>query len=117
LQQSRSATAFSCRACRARSRLLYAADDPRGQSAFSVYYVGINLGAVLAPLVCGTLGELYGWHYGFAAAGIGMCLGLVVYTWGGRYLPLEPAPAGAGSRDAHVQTTTPSHAVSACCLA
>jgi POT family proton-dependent oligopeptide transporter len=81
-------------------RLLYAADDPRGQSAFSVYYVGINLGAVLAPLVCGTLGELYGWHFGFAAAGIGMCLGLVVYTWGGRYLPREPAPAGAGSRDA-----------------
>jgi POT family proton-dependent oligopeptide transporter len=41
-------------------RHLYAADDPRGNTAFSVYYVGINLGAVLAPLVCGTLGELYG---------------------------------------------------------
>jgi POT family proton-dependent oligopeptide transporter len=70
-------------------RHLYGADDPRGDSAFSVYYVGINLGAVLAPLVCGTLGELYGWHYGFAAAGVGMCLGLAIYVWGGRYLPRD----------------------------
>jgi proton-dependent oligopeptide transporter, POT family len=70
-------------------RHLYAADDPRGDSAFSVYYVGINLGAVLAPLICGTLGELYGWHYGFAAAGVGMCLGLAIYVWGGRYLPRD----------------------------
>jgi POT family proton-dependent oligopeptide transporter len=70
-------------------RHLYAAGDPRGDSAFSVYYVGINLGAFLAPLVCGTLGELYGWHYGFAAAGVGMCIGLVVYIGGGRYLPRE----------------------------
>jgi POT family proton-dependent oligopeptide transporter len=70
-------------------RHLYAADDPRGNTAFSVYYVGINLGAVLAPLICGTLGELYGWHYGFAAAGVGMCLGLAIYVAGGRYLPVE----------------------------
>ena len=70
-------------------RHLYEPGDPRGDSAFSVYYVGINLGAVLAPLVCGTLGELYGWHYGFAAAGVGMCLGLVIYVWGGRYLPRD----------------------------
>jgi POT family proton-dependent oligopeptide transporter len=70
-------------------RHLYAPGDPRGDTAFSVYYVGINLGAVLAPLICGTLGELYGWHYGFAAAGVGMCLGLVIYIWGGRYLPRE----------------------------
>ena len=68
-------------------RYLYAPGDPRGDSAFSVYYVGINLGAVLAPLICGTLGELYGWHYGFAAAGVGMCIGLLIYIWGGRYLP------------------------------
>jgi POT family proton-dependent oligopeptide transporter len=81
-------------------RHLYAADDPRGQYAFSVYYVGINLGAVLAPLVCGTLGELYGWHYGFATAGVGMCLGLVVYIWGGRYLPREAGVvASAASHD------------------
>ncbi|GGD49156.1 peptide MFS transporter [Pseudoxanthomonas indica] len=66
---------------------LYKKDDPRSGRAFNIYYVGINLGGLLAPLVCGTLGELYGWHYGFAAAGIGMLLGLVIYVWGGRYLP------------------------------
>ena len=42
---------------------------------------------MLAPLICGTLGEVYGWHYGFAAAGVGMFLGLIVYVAGGRYLP------------------------------
>src|SRR5262245_29786067 len=72
-------------------RHLYAPDDPRGNAAFSVYYVGINLGAILAPLVCGTLGELYGWHYGFAAAGVGMCIGLAIYIGGSRYLPAEAA--------------------------
>ena len=75
--------------------LLYAKDDPRAGSAFNVYYVGINLGAFLAPLICGTLGEVYGWHYGFGAAGIGMCLGLAIYVWGGKYLPAEASkPAG-----------------------
>ena len=47
--------------------LLYAAGDPRRVSAYNVYYVGVNLGALLAPLICGTLGEVYGWHYGFGA--------------------------------------------------
>lgn len=83
--------------------LLYAQGDPRAGSAFNVYYMGVNLGGFLAPLICGTLGELYGWHYGFGAAGVGMCLGLLIYTWGGRYLPpeadraprrAEVAPAG-----------------------
>ncbi|HEX8233658.1 MAG TPA: peptide MFS transporter [Caulobacteraceae bacterium] len=69
---------------------LYAPDDPRRGSAYNVYYVGVNLGAFLAPLVCGTLGETLGWHYGFAAAGIGMLAGLAVYILGGRYLPPEP---------------------------
>jgi POT family proton-dependent oligopeptide transporter len=84
--------------------LLYKKGDPRAGSAFNVYYVGINLGAFLAPLICGTLGEVYGWHYGFGAAGIGMCLGLAVYTWGGKYLPADasrtvvrPGPAGTAS--------------------
>jgi len=71
--------------------LLYPKGDPRADSAFNVYYVGVNLGGFLAPLVCGTLGELYGWHYGFGAAGVGMCLGLLVYIGGGKYLPPEPA--------------------------
>jgi POT family proton-dependent oligopeptide transporter len=70
---------------------LYAEDDPRRASAYNLYYVGINLGATLAPLVCGTLGEVYGWHWGFGAAGVGMCLGLVVYLAGGRWLPRDGA--------------------------
>ena len=48
---------------------LYPTGDRRRDRAFSIFYVGINLGAFLAPLVCGTLGEEFGWHYGFAAAG------------------------------------------------
>lgn len=66
---------------------LYTRDDPRLGSAYNVYYVGINLGGLLAPLVCGTLGEVYGWHWGFGAAGVGMALGLAIYIFGGRYLP------------------------------
>ncbi|MBB6093760.1 POT family proton-dependent oligopeptide transporter [Povalibacter uvarum] len=66
---------------------LYDANDPRRTTAYNIYYVGINLGAVLAPFVCGTLGELYGWHWGFGAAGIGMCLGLLIYIGGSQYLP------------------------------
>ena len=93
-------------------RHLYAEDDVRKGSAYNIYYVGINLGAVLAPLVCGTLGELYGWHYGFAAAGVGMCLGLAIYIGGGRYLPPEPpkktvrsaTPAAAGLSPATLLT-------------
>ena len=66
---------------------LYKPDDPRRGWAYNVYYVGINLGGFLAPLVCGTLGEFYGWHWGFGAAGIGMVLGLIIYIAGGKYLP------------------------------
>jgi POT family proton-dependent oligopeptide transporter len=66
---------------------LYAPGDPRVGWAYNVYYVGVNIGGFLAPLICGTLGELYGWHYGFGAAGVGMLLGLCIYLWGQRYLP------------------------------
>lgn len=69
---------------------LYAADDPRRGWAYNVYYVGVNFGGFLAPLICGTLGETLGWHYGFGAAGIGMVAGLMIYSWGRRYLPPEP---------------------------
>lgn len=72
---------------------LYAKDDPRRGSAYSFYYVGTNLGGLLAPLVCGTLGEVYGWHWGFGAAGIGMVGGLALYVLGGRYLPPETRTA------------------------
>lgn len=77
---------------------LYHSDDPRRGSAYSVYYVGINLGAFLAPLVCGTLGEVLGWHWGFGAAGVGMIAGLVIYVAGGAYLPPEPARAVAATK-------------------
>ena len=66
---------------------LYAAGDRRRDRAFSIFYVGINLGAFLAPLVCGTLGEAAGWHYGFAAAGVGMTLGLAIYLYAVPTLP------------------------------
>ncbi|HEX4198103.1 MAG TPA: peptide MFS transporter [Caulobacteraceae bacterium] len=83
---------------------LYAEGDPRLASAYNVYYVGINLGAFLAPFVCGTLGEVYGWHWGFAAAGIGMLIGLITYLAGLRYLPAEP-PRGrlAPARSAEIE--------------
>jgi POT family proton-dependent oligopeptide transporter len=66
---------------------LYAPGDPRRDRAYSIFYVGINLGAFLAPLVCGTLGEELGWHYGFSAAGVGMTLGLVIYLFAIPHLP------------------------------
>lgn len=69
---------------------LYAPDDPRRGWAYNVYYVGINIGGFLAPLLCGTIGEVYGWHYGFGLAGVGMLAGLAIYLAGQRYLPAEP---------------------------
>ncbi len=65
---------------------LYPEGDPRRDRAFTIFYMGVNLGAFLAPLVCGTLGQVYGWHYGFAAAGVGMIIGLIVYSLGQPYL-------------------------------
>ena len=83
---------------------LYASGDPRRGRAYNVYYVGLNIGGLMAPLVCGTLGELYGWHYGFGAAGVGMFLGLLIYVAGRRYLPAEAPrrapPAGATAAQA-----------------
>jgi proton-dependent oligopeptide transporter, POT family len=72
---------------------LYAPGDPRRDRAFSIFYVGINLGAFFAPLVSGTLGEWYGWHYGFAAAGVGMTIGLAIYLCATRTLPPDTRAA------------------------
>ena len=72
---------------------LYGPDDPRRSWAYNVYYVGVNVGGFLAPLICGTLGETYGWHYGFGAAGVGMLAGLAIYLAGERYLPVSRTPA------------------------
>jgi POT family proton-dependent oligopeptide transporter len=68
---------------------LYPTGDARQGPAYNVYYVGVNLGAFLAPFICGTLGERLGWHWGFGAAGIGMLISLLIYATGARYLPNE----------------------------
>jgi len=61
-------------------------NDPRRDGAFTIFYMGINLGAGVAPLLCGYLGETYGWSYGFGLAGIGMLAGLLVFGFGAKQL-------------------------------
>jgi POT family proton-dependent oligopeptide transporter len=79
---------------------LYPPGDHRRDRAYSIFYVGINVGAFLAPLICGTLGEKVGFHYGFAAAGVGMCIGLCVYLYA---FPLLPPDELEKRRAAHTQ--------------
>ncbi len=88
---------------------LYTEGDARRDAGFSIYYMGINLGAFVAPLVCGYLGQRIGWHWGFGAAGIGMTLGLIQYVAGRRRLGdaglrvearSPKASAGAAARSA-----------------
>jgi POT family proton-dependent oligopeptide transporter len=71
---------------------LYPPGDDRRDRAYSIFYLGINIGAFLAPLVCGTLAVQYGWHAGFGAAGIGMLVGLGIYLGGQRTLPPDALP-------------------------
>jgi POT family proton-dependent oligopeptide transporter len=61
---------------------LYSRTDIRRDPAYTIFYVGINLGAALGAIVAGWLGQTYGWAYGFGAAGVGMLLGLLVFIWG-----------------------------------
>jgi len=68
---------------------LYKAEDLRRADAFQIFYLGINAGVIASPLIVGTLGEVYGWHYGFAAAGVGMLIGLGIYLAGQKHLPKE----------------------------
>jgi POT family proton-dependent oligopeptide transporter len=79
---------------------LYAADDHRRDRAYTIFYVGINIGSLLAPLVCGALAARYGWDWGFAAAGTGMLVSLGVYLCGSRALPRDEQPLGPASRAA-----------------
>ena len=72
---------------------LYAPGDDRRDRAYSIFYLGINVGAFLAPLICGTLAVHYGWHYGFGAAGVGMLVSLAIYLCGARTLPREVRPS------------------------
>ena len=74
---------------------LYPENDPRRDSGFTIFYMGINVGSFVATLLCGWLGETYGWGYGFGAAGIGMLFGLCTFLYGQKYLygladPAEP---------------------------
>ncbi|MED5618162.1 peptide MFS transporter [Ideonella sp. BN130291] len=91
---------------------LYAPGDKRRASAFQIFMLAVQIAVILAPIVCGTLGEKVAWHWGFGAAGVGMVIGLLVYLWGRRWLPPEPrvrardagggtavAPAGMTGRD------------------
>lgn len=81
---------------------LYDDSDPRKASAYNIYYVGINMGGLLAPFACGTVGELFGWKWGFTLAGIGMVAGLIVYILGTPFLPPEQdAPKLAGAEQRH----------------
>ena len=79
---------------------LYSADDRRRDAGFSIFYMGINMGAFFSPLVCGYLGQEVGWHWGFGAAGVGMTFGLIQYVLGRKRLgnagKLAEKPRGAG---------------------
>jgi POT family proton-dependent oligopeptide transporter len=73
---------------------LYPQGDARRDGAYTIFYMGINLGAFFSPLVCGTLGERVGWHYGFGAAGVGMVFGLAVFALMQQALGTQGYPPG-----------------------
>ena len=85
---------------------LYEPGDDRRDKGFTIFYIGINIGAFLSALVVGYIGETYGWHYGFGLAGIGMLLGQIVFMWGQKFLKgvgeatseLSPAEAEAKNK-------------------
>lgn len=79
---------------------LYPEGGARRDAGFSVFYMGINLGAFIGPFICGTLGEKLNWHYGFGAAGVGMVLGLIQYRW------LKPNLGKAGLRPGNAGQTS-----------
>ena len=72
---------------------LYSKDDPRRDSGFTIFYMGINIGSFVATILCGWLGETFGWKYGFGAAGIGMIIGLFTFTYGQKFLMGHAEPA------------------------
>ncbi len=82
---------------------LYAPGDQRRASAFQIFMLAVQIAVILAPIVCGTLGEKVGWHWGFGAAGVGMVIGLFVYLAGRGWLPPEtPRGAKAAVAEPHV---------------
>ena len=84
---------------------LYSIGDNRRADAFQIYYLSVNAGVIAAPLIAGTLGEVYGWHYGFGAAGVGMLIGLTIYLSGRRWLPPDAPIVKKSERVAKVPLT------------
>jgi POT family proton-dependent oligopeptide transporter len=81
---------------------LYSKTDERRDSGFSIFYMGINLGALISPLICASVADKWGWRMGFAVAGVGMLFGVVQYVLGGKHLGeagLHPASTGDPRRD------------------
>ena len=81
---------------------LYPKGDPRRDSGFSIFYMGINIGALVSPILCGYVGERISWRLGFGLAGLGMLAGLIQYVLGGKYLGaagLQPASTGDPAED------------------
>ena len=107
---------------------LYPQGDHRRDGAYTLFYMGINLGAFLSPLVCGPLGERIGWGFGFMAAGIGMMLGLLTFLFTQRFLMARaflrgkrsPAMPGSdrvtGSRSAASRWRSPPWCLAPCRL-
>lgn len=83
---------------------LYPEGDPRRDGAFTIFYMGINLGAFFSPLICGTLGQTVGWHYGFGAAGVGMLVGLVSYWLGSGLIPHDTLVEKKGAEESRKLT-------------
>ncbi len=82
---------------------LYHKNDRRRDAGFSIFYMGINVGALISPLACGTVAKLTNWHYGFGLAGVGMTLGLIQFALGQKYLQdagLQPPPNPVARRHA-----------------
>jgi proton-dependent oligopeptide transporter, POT family len=96
---------------------IYAEGDARRDAGFTVFYMGINLGAFLGPIICGYLAQSpqWGWHYGFAAAGVGMVLGLIAYLYGReKYLPgigLAGRAVQQGSSTQVIPDSNPMHGI------
>lgn len=76
---------------------LYGPEDSRRDAGFTIFYMGINIGAFCATLLCGYLGETYGWKYGFGTAGIGMIIGLITFIRGQKYLRGHAEPQHPGA--------------------
>jgi POT family proton-dependent oligopeptide transporter len=76
---------------------LYATQDLRRADAFQIYTLVIQLAVIVAPIVCGGLGEKVAWHWGFGAAGVGMAFGLIVYLAGRRWMPADPMARAPGA--------------------